>query len=248
MTGLNESTVRVHLFRAIRKLRDLLAETATGAGSAVKGNAVSILNRLRLAAIWTMRRSPRSGPTARSTAASVASASRRVNRCRTRFNLFSDGWTNFAPSCAPRRTAASRRSSGGPAGADLPSPRSARTPGPRHRVPAGRARGHRRPLACPPLDDCGRSRRPRRRHRPRPDAGSPAHRTRRSAGARPGAPVRAAAARPAIEHARRVGADQRRRRRNPRPMSTPPLVPAGRGSAGAAIEEMTPHAREPADV
>ena len=60
MTGLNESTVRVHLFRAIRKLRVLLAET-TGAGEPWR-NAVSILNRLRLnshlddaaiAAIWT---------------------------------------------------------------------------------------------------------------------------------------------------------------------------------------------------
>jgi DNA-directed RNA polymerase specialized sigma24 family protein len=30
LTGLNESTVRVHLFRAIRKLRTLLAEGRTG--------------------------------------------------------------------------------------------------------------------------------------------------------------------------------------------------------------------------
>ena len=32
MTGLNESTVRVHLFRAVRKLRSLLGETAGGTG------------------------------------------------------------------------------------------------------------------------------------------------------------------------------------------------------------------------
>ena len=32
MTGLNESTVRVHLFRAVRKLRSLLGEDADGAG------------------------------------------------------------------------------------------------------------------------------------------------------------------------------------------------------------------------
>ena len=32
MTGLNESTVRVHLFRAVRKLRSLLGENAEGAG------------------------------------------------------------------------------------------------------------------------------------------------------------------------------------------------------------------------
>jgi DNA-directed RNA polymerase specialized sigma24 family protein len=30
LTGLNESTVRVHLFRAIRKLRTLLAEGGAG--------------------------------------------------------------------------------------------------------------------------------------------------------------------------------------------------------------------------
>jgi RNA polymerase sigma-70 factor (ECF subfamily) len=33
LTGLNESTVRVHLFRAIRKLRTLLADDAGGTGS-----------------------------------------------------------------------------------------------------------------------------------------------------------------------------------------------------------------------
>jgi DNA-directed RNA polymerase specialized sigma24 family protein len=32
MTGLNESTVRVHLFRAIRRLRTLLAQDAAGVG------------------------------------------------------------------------------------------------------------------------------------------------------------------------------------------------------------------------
>jgi RNA polymerase sigma-70 factor (ECF subfamily) len=38
LTGLNESTVRVHLFRAIRKLRTLLAKDASGAASgAVRG-------------------------------------------------------------------------------------------------------------------------------------------------------------------------------------------------------------------
>jgi DNA-directed RNA polymerase specialized sigma24 family protein len=35
MTGLNESTVRVHLFRAIRKLRTLLAPDGTAARTAV---------------------------------------------------------------------------------------------------------------------------------------------------------------------------------------------------------------------
>ena len=40
MTGLNESTVRVHLFRAIRKLRVLLAD-ATGAGSSVEKRRVN---------------------------------------------------------------------------------------------------------------------------------------------------------------------------------------------------------------
>jgi DNA-directed RNA polymerase specialized sigma24 family protein len=34
LTGLNESTVRVHLFRAIRKLRALLAPDATAARNA----------------------------------------------------------------------------------------------------------------------------------------------------------------------------------------------------------------------
>jgi RNA polymerase sigma-70 factor (ECF subfamily) len=37
MTGLNESTVRVHLFRAIRKLRSLLAPGAAAATTNVKG-------------------------------------------------------------------------------------------------------------------------------------------------------------------------------------------------------------------
>ena len=41
LTGLNESTVRVHLFRAIRKLRTLLApansDTAAGASGELKG-------------------------------------------------------------------------------------------------------------------------------------------------------------------------------------------------------------------
>jgi DNA-directed RNA polymerase specialized sigma24 family protein len=34
LTGLNESTVRVHLFRAIRRLRTLLAEDAERSGKA----------------------------------------------------------------------------------------------------------------------------------------------------------------------------------------------------------------------
>jgi RNA polymerase sigma-70 factor (ECF subfamily) len=37
LTGLNESTVRVHLFRAIRKLRSLLAEDAAAAAGELKG-------------------------------------------------------------------------------------------------------------------------------------------------------------------------------------------------------------------
>jgi RNA polymerase sigma-70 factor, ECF subfamily len=37
LTGLNESTVRVHLFRAIRKLRALLAHDAAGAPEELKG-------------------------------------------------------------------------------------------------------------------------------------------------------------------------------------------------------------------
>src|SRR5262245_45428924 len=37
LTGLNESTVRVHLFRAIRKLRLLLAKDATATAGTVKG-------------------------------------------------------------------------------------------------------------------------------------------------------------------------------------------------------------------
>ena len=42
MTGLNESTVRVHLFRAIRKLRTLLAsETARGSGNSVEKRRVN---------------------------------------------------------------------------------------------------------------------------------------------------------------------------------------------------------------
>jgi RNA polymerase sigma-70 factor (ECF subfamily) len=37
LTGLNESTVRVHLFRAIRKLRGLLANDAVAAAGELKG-------------------------------------------------------------------------------------------------------------------------------------------------------------------------------------------------------------------
>lgn len=37
VTGLKESTVRVHLFRAIRRLRALLAEGGVGAGAAIRG-------------------------------------------------------------------------------------------------------------------------------------------------------------------------------------------------------------------
>jgi RNA polymerase sigma-70 factor (ECF subfamily) len=37
LTGLNESTVRVHLFRAIRKLRALLAHDDTAVPGEVKG-------------------------------------------------------------------------------------------------------------------------------------------------------------------------------------------------------------------
>ena len=44
LTGLNESTVRVHLFRAIRRLRTLLAEDAASIGVGEK-SAVSILSR-----------------------------------------------------------------------------------------------------------------------------------------------------------------------------------------------------------
>jgi DNA-directed RNA polymerase specialized sigma24 family protein len=35
LTGLNESTVRVHLFRAIRRLRTLLAQDAAAAAATV---------------------------------------------------------------------------------------------------------------------------------------------------------------------------------------------------------------------
>ena len=38
VTGLNESTVRVHLFRAIRKLRSLLAEPGDDADAGRKGD------------------------------------------------------------------------------------------------------------------------------------------------------------------------------------------------------------------
>jgi DNA-directed RNA polymerase specialized sigma24 family protein len=37
LTGLNESTVRVHLFRAIRKLRTLLAHDVAAAQAELKG-------------------------------------------------------------------------------------------------------------------------------------------------------------------------------------------------------------------
>jgi RNA polymerase sigma-70 factor (ECF subfamily) len=37
VTGLKESTVRVHLFRAIRRLRALLAESSVGAAAAIRG-------------------------------------------------------------------------------------------------------------------------------------------------------------------------------------------------------------------
>jgi DNA-directed RNA polymerase specialized sigma24 family protein len=37
LTGLNESTVRVHLFRAIRRLRTLLRPAAAGAAAQEKG-------------------------------------------------------------------------------------------------------------------------------------------------------------------------------------------------------------------
>jgi DNA-directed RNA polymerase specialized sigma24 family protein len=37
LTGLNESTVRVHLFRAIRKLRALLAHDVAGTQGELKG-------------------------------------------------------------------------------------------------------------------------------------------------------------------------------------------------------------------
>jgi RNA polymerase sigma-70 factor (ECF subfamily) len=42
MTGLNESTVRVHLFRAIRRLRTLLAEDAASAGVAGEKRRVHV--------------------------------------------------------------------------------------------------------------------------------------------------------------------------------------------------------------
>jgi RNA polymerase sigma-70 factor, ECF subfamily len=41
MTGLNESTVRVHLFRAIRKLRALLADASGTTGSSVEKRRVN---------------------------------------------------------------------------------------------------------------------------------------------------------------------------------------------------------------
>ena len=45
LTGLNESTVRVHLFRAIRRLRTLLAEDAAQHRQWREKGAVSLLNR-----------------------------------------------------------------------------------------------------------------------------------------------------------------------------------------------------------
>ena len=180
MTGLNESTVRVHLFRAIRKLRVLLAD-ADRAGVPWR-NAVSILNRLRLnshlddaaiAAIWT-------DSTLDGRAAShphldvlrrVPDALRRCSR---------NGWTSFATMRRAGGRTLPGRASGRAARADLPPHRSSERPARVIAFPRFRA-----PLTSPhvariPLDCCGRRGRPHRRGRRRAGDGSPAHRQRLS--------------------------------------------------------------------
>ena len=128
LTGLNESTVRVHLFRAIRKLRALLADDVARPGDQ-RGNAVSLLERLGRGHLDDAAFAA-CGPTARSAAAAVrASASRRAApRAGPASTLFSDGLTNFATTRRHTPTSCSRRTPGGPAGPDLPPPRSVERP------------------------------------------------------------------------------------------------------------------------
>ena len=148
LTGLNESTVRVHLFRAIRKLRTLLTDDGIGAatgGRSPEANVVSILSRTRPPTSPGRRRDcgdcglgGRIGGDAGRAAASTPSTSKRCADCRARYDAFA-GWLDDARADAHRR---SRRGLPGraarcAAGADPAPARSARTPGAGHRLPDG---------------------------------------------------------------------------------------------------------------
>ena len=133
-------------------------------------------------AIWTMRLSPRSGPTARSTVACVASTSRasvppagRASTCsRNRLDELRDDAAAQADELFPAERLAVQH-----AQISVASKR------PNARRASSRSRSFRAPLTSPhvariPLDCCGRSRRPHRRGRRRAGDGSPPHRQRLS--------------------------------------------------------------------
>ena len=112
MTGLNESTVRVHLFRAARKLRGLLGGTAV-----ITSRAASARRAAASTAIWpsatarrSIRRSPSIWPTAKPARARYAElAAFHGSRCDARA-------TADADACLHARAAArasSSRSHGG---------------------------------------------------------------------------------------------------------------------------------------
>ena len=213
MTGLNESTVRVHLFRAIRKLRALLARPDR-CRTVPWRNAVSILNRLRLnshlddaaiAAIWTD--SALDGTRRRIRISSVCTA------CRTRFAAVL-GWLDDAARSMPRREADEL----------FPAERLAAQHAQIFRRIEAAERPARviafprfaRPLTSPhvariPLDCRGRSRRPHRRRRRRAGDGSPAHRRASSA------PIQARLSAPA---AAPLAIEPRRCGRRPTPATT----------------------------
>ena len=140
LTGLNESTVRVHLFRAIRKLRTLLAKRRRTPEHPWR-NAVSILDKLEAERPSRRRRArARSGPMALPAVSRRIRTSQACADCRSRFAAFAAGSTDvradaaaeadelFPPSAWPRSrrrsSAGSKRSSARPASSPSRSSRS----------------------------------------------------------------------------------------------------------------------------
>ena len=195
MTGLNESTVRVHLFRAIRKLRGAVDGGRNTSGSFL----IRILDDDATAPhIWTTRPG-RIGRPRESESRAAESASPGVRRLPGALRVVrrlarrrADRRARRGGRGLPRRApgdSSRRRSSGAWRRSSIRA---------RHCLPEVRAAASRCSPAPPALDRRGGRGRPDRRRRPRADARFPAH---------PGSPVELV---------------QRRRRRRPsRPAPQP---------------------------
>ena len=207
MTGLNESTVRVHLFRAARKLRGLLGGTAVIASRAPPPGRPPV----RLLPGRARRRAARSaGRRASGRLRRVRRALRRARRVHgraARATATPRPTPSSRPSaCAPsssRSPAASRTSAGRPASSASPAASSAARSTPRRRAPRRAGSPPPPPPACSSASRSARRSQWRSQLQGRQTVSSPTRAARASQRLTPG------------RHARQRPGRRRRRRRVP---------------------------------